>query len=709
MQKMIEDLWFWVMQGQQLELHESIYRLLCLLVAAVCLVVILPLNFWQNLPIVVNVLDLGLGIFSYCLFRLSLRGRNYPALYFITAVLLLDLAFFPNAGSIGSIPYYYFTAAVVPLALFRGRRRWLMVGFLEINLCGFLLLDYFYPSMSTPFSSGADRLIDLLSGAFCASFATVSIFWIVLKSYTRQHRLVEEVSRRLSDSEKNYRELVESANIAILRADRSGTIHFFNKLAESLFGYSRNEVLGGNLLETLFCDSSGIRTETFESARKMLEDPVHHPKVELETFCRDGSRLWISWVNQPICSEGNEVFEILCLGEDISEKKHLEERRLQQEQQLIRIQRLESLGFLAGGIAHDFNNILTAVLGNASLMKSGFISGSMEHQLLGEVEKASLQARELTLQLLTFAKGGEPVRAPIAVDRVIADSASLALRGHNTRHEIHREVGCRTIFADAAQMGQVFSNLLINARQAMPDGGNVNINIRNRTLGPGEETILPAGDYVEIQVKDTGNGIAENDLNRIFDPYFTTKPSGSGLGLAVAFSIIKRHGGHISAESRKGEGACFTIVLPASTEPDRQVPSGPLSAGPETGKILIVDDEEMVRSTASQILIRAGHQVEEACEGAAALQMYSNALSSGQPYHAVILDLTIVDGMGGKETIRRLLDLHPGARVIVSSGYSSDPIMSEHKKHGFSAILMKPYGSEELREVVRKVICSRPS
>jgi two-component system cell cycle sensor histidine kinase/response regulator CckA len=704
MEKHFQKLWSWVAHGQNVTLQERLYRLLSLCSGFVCLAVVLPVNLLQSLPLFVNLADITLGLFALHLYRESTRGVYRPVLFFVAAVVLMDLAWFPNAGSEGSVTFYFITAVAFPLAMCRGRTRWVLVAFLQVNLCALLLLEHFYPGLVTPFRSPNDRLIDILSGAVCAPLAAAIVIWVVLTSYDREHSLIESVSQKLATSERSYRQLVETTNTVIVRLDHGGDVRFFNKFAEDLFGYTREEVMGKSFLETLLSKASISGNDSAALIKEALRDPSLQKKFEMEMCRRDRTPVWISWTYLPIYSERNELNEILCVGVDITERRRDEERRQQQERQLAHVQRLESLGFLAGGLAHDFNNLLTAILGNASLLKHSLGSGSAERELLVEVENASLRARELTLQLLTFAKGGDPVRESVSLEELLRNAASLSLRGSSVRCNVEVAPGCWPVIADVGQIGQVLNNLLLNAQQAMSDGGTIHITVENQALDPANNVGAPEGRYVRVAIRDSGIGIPEENLKRIFDPYFTTKATGSGLGLAVVFSILKRHGGHVSVVSRPGVGSTFSLLLPATPEPVTKPAAKDLPAAPRSGRILVMDDEPMVRRITAKALERLGFETSHANDGTEALEMYETARRSARPFDAVIMDLTIPGGMGGKEAIRRLLEIDPNAKAIVSSGYSDDPVMSDHQAHGFTAVMMKPYSLEGLRKVIEEVI-----
>ncbi|MEJ2355830.1 MAG: ATP-binding protein [candidate division WOR-3 bacterium] len=365
--------------------------------------------------------------------------------------------------------------------------------------------------------------------------------------------------------------------------------------------------------------------------------------------------------------------------------------------------RLESLGVLAGGIAHDFNNFLTGILGNISLAKLHLDPKDDAYDILQESESAAQSARSLTQQLLTFSKGGCPVKVNTNVEDLIRNSANFVLSGSNVRCDLEFPENLWDIKADKGQLSQVFNNLILNADQAMPEGGHITIRAKNLMIEEDAALPLKKDKHVMIEVQDRGIGIPEEVLSKIFDPFFTTKQKGSGLGLSTVFSIIKRHEGYVTVKSELEKGTSFLVYLPAvdkekaKAEETKIIPKG-------KGKILIMDDKSFVRNAAIKALTMFGYEVKGASNGEEALSMYKKAMSKDKPFELIILDLTIPGGMGGEDTLKGLRKINPDVKAIVSSGYSDNPVMSEFKKHGFNAMVRKPYQYEELCEIVRKVL-----
>jgi PAS domain S-box-containing protein len=367
------------------------------------------------------------------------------------------------------------------------------------------------------------------------------------------------------------------------------------------------------------------------------------------------------------------------------------------DDEALRSQKLESIGVLAGGIAHDFNNILTGILGNINLARLDSETGARTFKRLEEAERAAWLAKDLTEQLLSFSKGGRPIKKVSRLEPLVREAVGFALSGSNVRCDVSVDEDVCSVEIDEGQMTQVVNNLAINADQAMPTGGMLSISIRNCVIGPQDGLLLPEGKYVKITLKDEGVGIPEEHIGRIFDPYFTTKQKGSGLGLATSYSIVKNHDGHISVQSKMSLGTTFCIYLPASYQEPSVTDAGAALDSQEPLNVLFMDDDETVTRAAIGMLEFLGHKVTPTCNGTEALHEYRRGLQSDRPYDVVIMDLTVPGGMGGLEATRELLALEPKAKVIVSSGYYENSVVDRFADHGFVASISKPYDVSKLR------------
>ncbi|HLP08592.1 MAG TPA: PAS domain S-box protein [Opitutaceae bacterium] len=485
----------------------------------------------------------------------------------------------------------------------------------------------------------------------------------------------------------------------VVTTDLTGRVQFINPAAAALTQWATEEAVGRPLDEICrLCTGAGAQEAPVPLAAVLRGDAVVELPAHAELLLRDGERRFVEGCCAPIHAADSSVTGAVLVFRDVTERERL-------EQELGRASKLESVGLLAGGIAHDFNNILTAVLGNLAL---GLLDVEGESELghsLREAERAALRARDLTQQLLTFARGGDPVRAAVRLPEILTEATRFALHGAKVKAEFDLAPDLWPADVDKAQIGRVVQNLVINAVQAMPGGGTVRIVGRNRRIEAGELPPLGPGAYLQIAVSDTGSGIKPEHLARVFEPYFTTKQTGSGLGLATVYSIVRKHKGHVAVESTLGRGSTFIVHLPAAEHgaPVAETTT-PAAAGALRARVLFMDDEAPIRQFATALLRRLGCEVEVVADGAAAVERYSGELAAGQAFDVVVMDLTIPGGMGGLEALERIRAVDPRVRAIVSSGYSSDPVLANYRDYGFSGRVAKPYEFAEFGRVLREVL-----
>jgi PAS domain S-box-containing protein len=504
----------------------------------------------------------------------------------------------------------------------------------------------------------------------------------------------ERMEKGLHQSEERFRLLVESVkDYAIFMLDTDGFIVSWNAGAEHIMGYKSEEIIGKHF-------SIFYPEEDIEHGRPQhnLGIAVAEGRYEDEGWRerKDGSKFWGNVVITALRDEYGNLRGFSKITRDLTERRKMEEERL-------KFSKLESVGILAGGIAHDFNNLLTGIMTAVSSTKIDPHISADAYENLTEAEKICIQAKRLTQQLLTFSKGGTPIKKLASIERIIRESVSLALRGSNVKCNISIEEDLWDAEVDEGQISQAITNLLINADQAMPQGRLINITAHNIDYS-GDRLPLKEGRYVRITVEDEGIGIPQEHIARIFDPYFTTKQKGSGLGLAVVYSIIKSHNGYIDVESQLGKGTRFHVYIPASPKrvEGERVERKKIWSG--EGRVLIMDDEGIIRNAAGRALVRIGYEVEYAKDGAEAIELYTRAKDKNRPFDVVIMDLTVPGGMGGKEAIEKLISIDPDVRAIVSSGYSNDSVMSEYRRYGFKGVLSKPYSIGELTDTLHKVM-----
>jgi len=490
-----------------------------------------------------------------------------------------------------------------------------------------------------------------------------------------------------------------SMSEGVITIDSHGRVLFINRAAADMVEWSSEEAVGRDVTKICVLKNAISGRDTELPVREVLEGAAaaELPKQTLIVGRDERIRL-VEGRLVPVANVSSKRVGAVLVFRDITERRRMEEK-------LQNAAKMESVGILAGGIAHDFNNILTAVLSNLTLLQLDLSGMPEQAALLDEAVLATKRAGELTLQLLTFSKGGDPVRSAVHLPEVIKEAATFSHRGSGVKSEFDMPAELWAADVDKAQISQVIQNLVINATQAMRDGGTLRIAASNERIPAGSHAVLSEGEYVCIAVADTGAGIPREHIGKIFDPYFTTKLQGHGLGLATVFSIIKRHQGHIEVSSEVGRGTTFTFWLPAAKESLPTPPHAaafPAAAG--SGRVLFMDDEEPILKMAERLMRRMGLDFESVADGKAAIERYRAAKESGRPFDLVVMDLTIPGGMGGREAISVLRAYDPGVRAIVSSGYSSDLAMSDFRKHGFRGMVAKPYDVAELATIIRGVL-----
>jgi PAS domain S-box-containing protein len=524
---------------------------------------------------------------------------------------------------------------------------------------------------------------------------------------TSNAQLQQEVAERttaedqLAEEKERLAVTLRSIGEGVITTDISGRVLLVNRVAEQLTGWKQEYAAGCPLVRVLALIDEKNRTPVGNPALHPT-NTEWNPNVPFRAvlIARDGTERLIEESASIMSDHENRTIGFVIVFRDITERQKL-------ENELARTQKLESLGLLAGGIAHDFNNILTALFGNIILARMHMEADSPGYGHLTEAEKAMVRAKELTQQLLTFSKGGAPVKETADITGIIIDSTKFMLRGSQSRCEYAIIPSLWTVDVDVGQISQVINNIVINADHAMSGGGIIQVSAINHTVKRGTSLPLSPGRYVKITVADKGSGIPKENLARIFDPYFTTKAKGSGLGLSTALSIIRKHSGHIEIESELGVGTSVHIYLPASDKDISESITGNDQPVRGSGHILVMDDEEAILDMASSLLSHFGYRSSVARDGDEAIALYKEAAARNDPFAVIIMDLTIPGGLGGKETISRLHEIDPFVKAVVSSGYSTDPIVANFRQYGFAGILTKPYTAAEMSEIIKKVLSEK--
>ncbi len=508
-----------------------------------------------------------------------------------------------------------------------------------------------------------------------------------------------EAQKALTNEKEKLAVTLSSLGEGVITTDTKGRVAILNQVAEKLTGWDSASAVGKPLEEIYSVHDNTNQEPRTNSVSRLLSCREYTNAIKAEEVLvgRDGRETPVFSTGALIRHTDGEVIGAVLVFRDISHQRAFEE-------EMHRMQKLESVGLLAGGIAHDFNNILTTVMGNLSLVQRRVQKDSPVASRLGEAEKAVHMARSLTNQLLTFSKGGSPIKSIASVKTIVEESVEFSLIGSSVKREIVIPGDLWRVEVDEGQISQVIQNLVINAHQAMPDGGTISVTAGNCDIDSASRLPLEPGQYVMISVRDQGCGIPKECIHRVFDPYFTTKENGTGLGLATTYSILRRHGGHITVESNGLDETCFYIYLPATKKQlTGEFPTIATRVAHD-GRILVMDDEESVLEVTKAILGEIGFDVEVVRDGEEAVDLYAERRLQGRGFDVVIMDLTVPGGLGGKDAIKRLKALDPNARAVVSSGYSNDPVMSRYKEYGFCARVTKPYGVDQLTKVLNRIL-----
>ncbi|MFV1996109.1 MAG: ATP-binding protein, partial [Verrucomicrobiales bacterium] len=505
----------------------------------------------------------------------------------------------------------------------------------------------------------------------------------------------------LKENDQRFRTLAKICPIGIFRIDETGLCLYVNEQWSRITGRPPEDALGENWLDADHPDDRTKATDTIErSLRKQNE-----LRLDCRLIDAEGEEVRVLFHAHPETDEEGALRGFVGTFTSLKNTAHT-------SRSPGGTSKIDSLGVLAGGIAHDFNNLLTPILLNLSIAQNqlhqpGYLA-EIEKRLK-EAEQAAIRAKTLTHELLTFAKSDTPKRKVVALDKLVTEAVSFTLHGSRVHAELDLPPDLWPVEVDPTQINQVILKVIINAAEAMPSGGTIHIGAEN--LEQIDDPALPdlAGRHICVRIADQGPGIAPEVLPRIFEPYYSTKPGASGLGLATALSIVRKHSGHLLVKSRPGEGAAFSIYLPATAE-SLQTVTAPapaakaLDLGEGKDRILVMDDEELVRSSVRAILVALGFEVEVARDGQEALDIFVDAENKGCPIDLTLMDLTIQGGMGGREAVAELKALDPGAKAVVCSGYSNDPIMSNYSEYGFNGAIQKPFHPDELCALITEVI-----
>ena len=532
----------------------------------------------------------------------------------------------------------------------------------------------------------------LISGAFRRFHEAGERLKNELRENERNRRMLEE-------REREYRTLVNNLPGFAYRCanDRNWTMLYISEGCTEVTGYSPDELLGNRMLAFNDLIDGEFQGRIWKKWQRVLSQRgVFQEEYPIAT--KHGTRRWVWEKGCGVFSDDGELMFLEGFIADITERRKAEE-------ELQKVEKLASVGTLAGGIAHDFNNIMTGIYGNISMARELIPADDRAALFLEQAGESMERATMLTRQLLTFARGGEPRMESVDVASLIEETVRFDLSGSSTEPVFLWQPGLWKADADRSQLQQVVSNLTLNASEAMPGGGRLEVAGENYSHLSVDDLEVNPGDYVRITFRDHGCGIPAEDLEKVFDPYFSTKDGGTGLGLATVYSVVRRHGGRITVSSDSGKGTEFTLLLPAGgsdsedTGPEKREQSDKRSL-----RILVMDDEDIVCQVALSMLEHLGYEAEAFPDGESAVEAYRRSMEAGEPFDLVIMDLTVPGGLGGAEATRRILEIDPSARAIVSSGYSESPVMSSYRNYGFRGVMEKPYSLGRLKETVSSVL-----
>jgi len=503
----------------------------------------------------------------------------------------------------------------------------------------------------------------------------------------------KKIDDMLRDSEQRFRSYVENANDVIFSLSPEGFFTYVSPQWKESFGYEIEETIGKPFAPFVHPDDVQV---CFDFLSKTMGTGQKLPEVEYRVLHKNGSWLWYAANGSRIIDQ-DRTPSFIGIGRNINEHKLL-------NKELLKAQKLESLSILAAGIAHNFNNVLTGVIGYISYSRKHLDNQQKVAPLLEAAEQSSNRAASLARQLLTFSKGGAPFKKQHSPNELVQESTSLFLTGTNVTGNIVN-ISEQMLHVDAQQINQAFNNIILNAVHSMPQGGMLNISVSDQSLSDDNIYLLKPGRYVKITFEDSGCGIPAEYLNKVFDPYFTTRSTGTGLGLSTTHSIITKHGGYIGVDSQVDCGTVVTILLPGhNVTKQTHAENKTASQNKQEGiKVLFMDDDEDIRDLAAKRLEEYGYHVATFANGEDAVKRYQECWKKGSQLPIVILDLMVPGGMGGMEAAREILSIDPMARLIVSSGYSNDPIIADHRNFGFCDVLEKPYNTDELLQVLGQV------
>lgn len=690
----------WLREEADTSIEQRLFRGLALLSGLLAVLVVVPLNHVQHLPGFINACVLTFGVGALLLFWATFYGHYGMKLLFFLHMVDLDLVWFSNSGSHGSIGLYFFAAALYLVIFFRSRTRWFTLTLYLLNGAGLLWIEWSHPQWIRPFPTLESRYLDLFIGFMLSSIVCVIILWVVLEAYHRERQRLEASLIAQGKSEARFQSLMMNAPLPILVANARGQVDCVNHRFKQVLGYGAEDIPLAEIWWERAYPDSGERTvaqarwrASCDAARVAGTSVL---PMEYSVTCKDG-RVAQMEVQAAVVED-----QWLVMFTDVSERRR-------GEASLRQTQKLESLGVLAGGIAHDFNNLLSAMMGNLDLAQVKLPVGSASGPFLANMEGTITKAAELTRQMLAYSGKGSFVVEPMDLNRLVTELTHLLVVSISKKVKLEYDLtaGLPPIEADVAQIQQVVMNLVTNASEAFGDfGGVITLSTGLRDIHKGEsdaafpgQTLEP-GTYVTLKVSDTGSGMEPQILARIFDPFFSTKGSGRGLGLSAMLGILRGHRAGLEIQSSPGEGSTFQISFRAS---HAKLPeAGPVEPGAHKdrfhGKVLLVDDEPELRFSFGNMLQHLGFRVVAARDGCEALERFSPG-----EFAFVLMDLTM-PRMDGKEAFFQMKARDPEVKVVLVSGYSEQEAIEPLAGLRPAGFIQKPFSLEALTRVIERAL-----
>jgi PAS domain S-box-containing protein len=725
-------------KGESISLRIVLFRMLCVLIAFLCIFLVIPSNMLQQVSPYLNPVVAVYSILILIIYRVSRSGKHLVKTMYLLTLLLLNISWFLNGGSTGSISYFYLTAVIFPLILFSSLTRICMLLIMILNFTALIIIEQNFPGIIVPFISINDRYLDLLTGFAVSTLISAIIYWLIISGYDiklldhersekelNDYKLnleeyVQDRTIRLQESEERFRSLVENINDIVFTLSPEGYFSYVSPNWKEAFGYELSETLDHPFAPFVHPDDvAGCQA----ALQQVMATGVSQGEVEYRVIRKDGTTVWYAASASLARNAAGNELEFLGVGRDISERKKVEEEKQLFEQQFLQAQKLESLGIMAGGIAHDFNNLLQSMLGNLELAVSGPEADPGLREHLSTALIAGRQAAELTNLMLTYAGKGAMYKKSLNLNVTVRENISILKSAVTTAMNLELALfeELPEIYADTAQIQQVVMNLITNAAESIekPPGviivttGIMECSHSDLASSLVNEKTEP-GQFVSLEICDNGCGMNQETLARLFDPFFTTKLAGRGLGMSAVLGIIKSHGGALFVESEPSKGTRFRVLFPVMesvSSIDNAEVSDAMSyiTGSKDdqryGIVLVVDDEKSVLRTCANMVRFCGFEAITATSGNEAINKFRKNIDS---IDVVLMDLTMpnMDGLTAMSAIR---DIKPDVKVLLATGFNEEELSRRILNNPPSGFVRKPYSMATIKSELHNLMSNRIS